>query len=318
MTNMIHSTDITSSVGRKKKGIGFYIKRDILLYLLLVPALIYFTVFRYGPMGGLIIAFKEYNMFQGIWRSEWVGLEVFKKIFQEDFFWLAVKNTVLLNLIVLVVKFPLSIILSVLLNEVTSKAFKKTAQSILYLPYFVSWVTIAGIVTNLFSMNNGAVNNMIKGAGGQPIQFLLEHGWWIAVYVFANTWKDVGWGTIIYMAALSGVDESLYEAAKIDGAGRIKCIWYIALPSIKSTMVVMFILSISQMMHIGLDAPLLLQNSKVIEVGEVLSTYVYKMGLQRVQYSFATAVGLFQSVINITLLLMANAFAKLLGEDGIV
>ncbi|WP_069998550.1 ABC transporter permease [Cellulosilyticum sp. I15G10I2] len=318
MTNTIFSIRSTRSVERKKKSIWFYIKRDILLYLLLVPALIYFTIFRYGPMGGLVIAFKNYNMFEGIWGSEWVGLEVFKKIFQEDFFWLAVKNTVLLNLIVLAVKFPLSIFLSLLLNEVTSKTFKKTAQSILYLPYFVSWVTIAGIVTNLFSMNNGAVNNMIKGAGGEPIQFLLEHGWWITVYVFANTWKDVGWGTIIYMAALSGVDESLYEAAKIDGAGRIKCIWYIALPSIKSTMVVMFILSISQMMHIGLDAPLLLQNSKVIEVGEVLSTYVYKMGLQRVQYSFATAVGLFQSVINITLLLMANAFAKLLGEDGVI
>ena len=300
-----------------KKGILHYIRRDCLLYILLIPALIYFLIFRYGPMVGIIIAFKNYNIFKGIFASEWVGMDVFRKVFNEAFFWTAMKNTVFLNLLVLFVKFPLSILLAILLNETRSKNFKRTSQSLLYLPYFVSWVTIAGIVTNLFSITNGTVNNVIRGVGGSPIAFLSDNGWWTFVYVLANTWKDVGWGTIIYLASLSSVDESLYEAAKIDGANRLRCIWHIALPGIRSTMVVMLILSISQMMYIGLDAPLLLQNSKVLDVGEVLSTYVYKMGLQRVQYSFATAVGLFQSVVNIMLLLLANLFAKLIGEDGI-
>lgn len=302
---------------KKKRGWVYSIKRDYLLYLLMVPAILYFIIFRYGPMFGIVIAFKDYNMFKGIFASEWVGLEVFKQIFKEDFFWLSVRNTLFLNLLVLVVTFPASVMLSIGLNEVKNRFFKRASQSLLYLPYFVSWVTIAGIMTNLFSINNGAINNMIKNTGSDPIPFLIDNAWWIFVYVFANAWKNIGWGTIIYLAALSGVDESLYEAAKIDGAGRIKCIWYIALPGIRSTMVIMFILSISRMMFIGLDAPLLLQNSKVIEVSEVLSTYVYKMGLQRVQYSFATAVGLFQSVINILLLTLANMFAKSIGEDGI-
>ena len=304
--------------GIHKKGFLHYIRRDYLLYILLIPAILYFLIFRYGPMVGIIIAFKNYNIFKGIFASEWVGLDVFRKVFKEAFFWTAMKNTVFLNLLVLFVKFPLSILLAILLNETKNRHFKRTSQSLLYLPYFVSWVTIAGIVTNLFSITNGTVNNVIRGVGGQPIAFLSDNGWWTFVYVLANTWKDVGWGTIIYLAALSGVDESLYEAAKIDGASRLRCIWHIALPGIRSTMVVMLILSISQMMYIGLDAPLLLQNSKVLDVGEVLSTYVYKMGLQRVQYSFATAVGLFQSVVNIILLLMANLFAKLIGEDGIL
>ncbi len=301
----------------QKKGVFFYLHRDYILYLFLLPAILYFAIFRYGPMAGIVIAFKDYNIFQGIIASKWVGLEVFRRIFQEEFFWLSVKNTVILNLLVLAVTFPASIILSLMLNEINSKFFKKTSQSILYLPYFISWVTIAGIVTNMFSLNNGSINNLFIRMGQDPIPFLIENRWWIFVYVLANVWKDVGWGTIVYLAALAGVDEALYEAAYIDGATKLQRIWYITLPGIRSTMLVMFILSISRMMYIGLDAPLLLQNSKIIDVSEVLSTYVYKMGLQRVQYSFATAVGLFQSAINIVLLMLANLLAKALGEEGV-
>jgi putative aldouronate transport system permease protein len=301
----------------RKKGVRYYLKRDYILYLLLLPALAYFLIFRYGPMFGIVIAFKDYNIFQGIFASKWVGLDVFRRIFKEEFFWLSVKNTVILNLLVLITTFPASIIISLMLNEITNKFFKRTSQSILYLPYFVSWVTIAGIVTNLFSLNNGSINYILTKLGRHPLPFLIDSYWWIIVYVLANVWKDVGWGTIIYLAALAGVDETLYEAAYIDGATKLQRIWHITLPCIRTTMLVMFILALSRMMYIGLDAPLLLQNSKVIDVSEVLSTYVYKMGLQRVQYSFATAVGLFQSVINIILLTLANKFAKALGEEGI-
>jgi putative aldouronate transport system permease protein len=301
----------------KRKGFLYYIKRDYILYLFLLPALVYFIIFRYGPMFGIVIAFKDYNMFQGIFASKWVGFDVFRRIFNEEFFWLSVKNTIVLNLLVLAVTFPASIIISLMLNEVNSRFFKRTSQSILYLPYFISWVTIAGIVTNMFSVNNGSINNLLVKMGQNPIPFLIENGWWIFVYVLSNAWKDVGWGTIIYLAALAGVDETLYEAAYIDGATKLQRIWHITLPCISSTMVVMLILSISRMMYIGLDAPILLQNSKVIDVSEVLSTYVYKMGLQRVQYSFATAVGLFQSVINIILLTIADRFAKAINQEGI-
>ena len=301
----------------KKKGFLHHIKRDYILYLFLLPALVYYIMFRYGPMFGVVIAFKDYNIFQGIFASKWVGLDVFGRIFREEFFWLSVTNTIILNLLVLAVTFPTSIIIALMLNEVNSKLFKRTSQSILYLPYFVSWVTIAGIVVNMFSVNNGSINNLLMKMGQNPVPFLIENGWWIFVYVLANVWKDVGWGTIIYLAALAAVDETLYEAAYIDGATKLQRIWHITLPCIRSTMIIMLILSISRMMFIGLDAPILLQNNKVIDVSEVLSTYVYKMGLQRVQYSFATAVGLFQSVINIILLTMADRFAKAINQEGI-
>ncbi|NCC69467.1 MAG: ABC transporter permease subunit [Clostridia bacterium] len=185
----------------------------------------------------------NYNIFKGIFASEWVGLDVFRKVFNEDFFWTAMKNTVFLNLLVLFVKFPLSILLAILLNETKNRHFKRTSQSLLYLPYFVSWVTIAGIVTNLFSVTNGTVNNIIRGIGGSPIAFLSDNGWWTFVYVLSNTWKDVGWGTIIYLAALSGVDETLYEAAKIDGAGPLRIYFSIALPMAKPALVVTYLFS---------------------------------------------------------------------------
>lgn len=299
------------------KTLLFYLKRDYLLYLMLVPVITYFIIFKYIPMYGVTIAFKDYNIFAGISGSEWVGFDVFKRTFKEPFFWLSIKNTLLLNILTLLVTFPMSILISIFLNEVRHKNFKKITQSLIYLPYFVSWVVVSGLVVNLFSLNNGSINNILSLFGISEIPFLVDNQWWIVVYVLANLWKDMGWGTIIYLAALSGVDESLYEAAYIDGATRLKRIWYITLPCIKPTIVIMFILSISKMMSIGLDAPLLLQNDKVIEVAEVISTYVYKMGINKLQYDFATAVGLFQSVINIILLLGANAVAKVMGEDGI-
>lgn len=288
------------------------------IYLMLLPVIVFYIVFRYIPMYGITIAFKDYNVFKGVFASPWCGFDVFKKIFSNKNFWSAIRNTLLLNSITLAVSFPLTIIVSLMLNEVLSTKFKKITQSVLYLPHFISWVVVAGIATNLFSQQGGTVNHILNSIGLPTIPFLGENGWWIFTYVLCNVWKEIGWGTIIYLAALTGVDESLYEAAYLDGATKFQRLIYITLPSIKSVIVTMLILQISKMLTIGLDAPLLLGNGKVMEVSEVISTYTYRLGIERAKYSDSTAIGLFQSVINIIILFAADKFAKAIGEDGII
>ena len=288
------------------------------IYLMLLPVMVYYIIFKYIPMYGITIAFKDYNVFKGVLESPWCGLEVFQKILGNKNFWEAIKNTLLLNVLTLLVSFPLTIIVSLMLNEVMSAKFKKVTQSILYLPHFISWVVVAGIATNLFSMQGGTVNHILNTLGIDSVPFLSDNAWWVFTYVICNLWKEIGWGTIIYLAALTGVDESLYEAAYLDGATKFQRLIYITLPSIKSVIVTMLILQISKMMTIGLDAPLLLGNKKVMGVSEVISTYTYRLGIERAKYSDSTAIGLFQSVINIIILFAADKFAKAIGEDGII
>lgn len=288
------------------------------IYLMLLPVIVYYIVFKYIPMYGITIAFKDYNVFEGVLKSPWVGLDIFKKIFKNKNFWNAMRNTLVLNFATLAVSFPLTIIVSLMLNEVMSSKFKKITQSVLYLPHFVSWVVVVGIAHNLFSQQGGTVNNIIMNLGGEAVPFLSNKGWWIFTYILCNVWKEIGWGTIIYLAALTGVDESLYEAAYLDGATKFQRLIYITLPSIKSVVVTMLILQISKMMTIGLDAPLLLGNKKVMAVSEVISTYTYRIGIESAKYSESTAIGLFQSVINIIILIVADKFAKAIGEDGII
>ena len=288
------------------------------LYVMLLPVLLYYIIFKYVPMYGITMAFKDYNVFKGVFESPWCGFDVFQKIFDNKNFWLVVRNTLSLNLLTLAVSFPLTIIVSLMLNEIMSAKFKKVTQSILYLPHFVSWVVVAGIATNLFSQQGGTVNHILNMLGASSIPFLSDEGWWIFTYVICNVWKEIGWGTIIYLAALTGVDESLYEAPYLEGATKYKRLIYITLPSIKSVIVTMLILQISKMMTIGLDAPLLLGNNKVINVAEVISTYTYRLGIESAKYSESTAIGLFQSVINIIILFAADKFAKAIGEEGII
>ena len=288
------------------------------LYIMLIPVVAYFAVFKYAPMYGITIAFKDYNVFEGVFKSPWCGLEVFEKIFSNKNFWLTIKNTFVLNLLTLAVSFPLTIIVSLMLNEVAGMRFKKVTQSILYLPHFISWVVVAGIATNLFSQQDGTINLLLESIGLPTIPFLSDNGWWIFTYVLCNVWKEIGWGTIIYLAALTGVDESLYEAAYLDGATKFQRLIYITLPSIKSVIVTMLILNISKMMTIGLDAPLLLGNDRVMNVSEVISTYTYRIGIESAKYSDSTAIGLFQSVVNIIILVAADRFAKAIGEEGII
>ena len=292
--------------------------RDRWLYIILVPTIVYFFLFKYIPMGGIIMAFQDFNMFKGIKGSEFVGFKVFEKIFNDTHFWKTIRNTLFLNLTSLIVSFPLTIILALALNEIKADKFKKFSQSLLYLPHFVSWVVVAGIATNLFNMTTGTINGLIKGLGFAAVPFLSDNAWWVFTYVVVNIWKNIGWGTIIYLGALAGVDESLYEAAYLDGATKFQRIIYVTLPSIKNVMVTMLILEISKMMSIGLDAPLLLGNDKVMGISDVISTYVYRLGILSASYSEATAIGLFQSVVNIIILVIADRFAKLIGEEGIL
>lgn len=298
---------------------GFeYVWKKKWSYLMLLFPVLYYIIFKYIPMGGLVMAFQDYNIFRGVFDSKFVGFSVFEKIFRDKQFWNVVRNTLMLNLLTLAMNFPLTIGLALLLNEVTNARFKKLSQSLLYLPHFISWVVVAGIAMNLFSVTSGTFNHMIKAAGGNPVPFLSSNGWWIFTYVICNVWKEIGWGTVIYLAALTGVDESLYEAAYLDGASKIKRIIHITIPMIKPVIITMLILSVSKMMSIGLDAPLLLGNTKVMGVSEVISTYIYRIGIEKAQYSQSTAVGLFQSVVNIIVLLAADKFAKKIGEEGII
>ena len=309
-----HSAGIRTS----KKSIWFYLWRDKWLYLMVLPVIIYYVIFKYIPMYGLVIAFKDYNVFKGINQSPWSGLDNFRQVFSTSLFWLATRNTLLLNLFTLLASFPLTITVSLMLNEARSAGFKKLSQSILYLPHFISWVVVAGIATNLFAQTDGSINNLLAHMGLSRIPFLNDSAWWIFTYVICNVWKEIGWGTIIYLAVITGIDEALYEAAYIDGATKLQRILYITLPMMKSVVVVMLILSISKMMSIGLDAPLLLGNTKVINVSEVLSTYIYRLGIVKAEYSLSTVIGLFQSVVNIIILLLADRFSKLIGEEGII
>lgn len=288
------------------------------LYVMLLPVITYYIVFKYIPMYGVTIAFKDYNIFKGVFESPWVGTEIFQKIFKSKNFWLSIRNTITLNLTTLAVEFPLTIIVALMLNEVRKVRFKKVTQSILYLPHFVSWVVVAGIATNLFTQQGGTINNVLNNLGISSVPFLSHNGWWVFTYVVSNVWKNIGWGTIIYLAALTSVDESLYEAAYLDGATKFQRLIYITLPSIKPVIVTMLILSLSRMMSIGLDAPLLLGNKKVMGVSEVISTYVYRLGIESAKYSESTAIGLFQSITNIIILFVADRIAKLIGEDGIL
>ena len=294
-----------------------YFKGNYDMYLmLLLPIAFYFT-FKYVPIYGLVLAFKNYNFAEGIMGSEWVGWKVFEKLFRDRTFWLAMRNTLLLNLMSLLIGFPIPIIFALLLNEIRQVKFKKIVQSISYLPHFVSWVIFYGIIVAVTSKNTGIVKILLASLGLEQQNFLTEKGWWLFIYVVSGIWKETGWQAILYLSALSGVDQQLYEAAAIDGAGRFKRLWHITLPGIRSTIVVILILEIGKIMTIGFEKPFLLGNSMVSDVSTVLSTYIYTMGITRAQYEITTAAGLFQSVINFALVMGADRIAKLMGEPGL-
>lgn len=295
------------------------IQRYKWLYIMLIPGVVYFLIFKFGPMIGLLAAFKDYSPMKGFFGSEWVGMKHFTRFFTGTSFFRIMKNTLVISALNLVFYFPAPILIALLLNEVKHKWFKTAVQSVLYVPHFLSWVVIAGISYALFTTDGGVITTVISDITGKaPINFLGSESWFYPLVTFQNIWKEAGWGTIIFVAALAGVDMEMYEAAKLDGASRLQQIVYITLPAIRSTIVVMLILRLGKVMETGFDQILLMQNSMNRNVAEVIDTYVYSMGMKNGQLSFATAVGLFKSVIGLILVLLSDRAAKRMGDEGIL
>lgn len=295
----------------------FYFKNNIALYCMVALPLLQILIFKFAPMAGISVAFKDYNIFQGIWDSPWVGFEHFKTVFGSSEFYTALKNTIVLNLGGLLIEFPAPIILAVILNEMRNQKMKKVTQTIMYLPHFLSMVIVAGIVYQVLS-SNGVVNNTLQAFGAEPINFMGDPQIWRGVYWGSGIWMGAGYGMIVYLAAMGGINTELYDAAYIDGAGRWKRIWHVTLPQIKPTIIVMTIMNVGKLLSSSFERPFLMGNVMVGETSNVIGTYVYNVGLQGGQYDFATAVGLFQSIVALILVLSANWFAKKIGEDGLI
>lgn len=296
-----------------------YLKKTWTLYLMMVLPLAFAIIFRYLPMTNITMAFKDYNMFKGVWASPWSKpiFKWFEKAFQTEDFWYALRNTLMLNGLDLIFGFPMPIILALLLNELTFRRYKKVTQTIVYLPHFLSWIIISGIAKQLLAPRTGVVNILLGKFGVGPINFLMENGLYVATYIALGLWKEMGWNTIIYLAAITGINPELYEAAEVDGAGRFRKIWHVTLPGIRSTIVTLLIMNMGRILGSEFDRPYAMQNDMVMNVADVLSTYVYRVGIRGFQFSLTAAVGLFQSVVCVIFLFTANAIAKRFGERGI-
>lgn len=278
-------------------------------YLFLLPAVVYVAIFCYAPMYGLQIAFKDYKVSLGVSGSPWVGLRNFTDFFQGYYFWNLIRNTLVLSLYSLIAGFPIPILVALILNELKPK-FKKVTQTVLYAPHFISTVVIIGMITIFFSPSMGVVNTLLNALGMDSIYFMGKPGYFRHLYVWSGIWQSMGWGAIIYLAALAGVDPGLHEAASIDGASRIQRIVHINIPSIMPTIIIMLILQVGRIASVGYEKVYLMQNELNMEVAEVISTYVYKRGLINNNYSFSTAVGLFNNVVNVILVLIANKVSQ--------
>lgn len=287
------------------------------LYFLLIPGVVYFAVFRYAPMYGLIIAFKNYVPFLGINGSDWVGLQNFKEFISNPDFFRLFTNTLILSVLTIAFTFPVPIILALLLNELRLKFTKKMIQTAIYIPHFLSWTIIVSITFLLFSVENGIFTNLAQMITGNKIDFLTSPAWFRPLIVLQTIWKETGWNTIIYLAALSAVDQEQYEAAIIDGAGRFQRLIHVTLPAIKNTIILLLIMRVGSILNNGFDQIYLMMNSLNRSVADVFDTYVYVMGITQGAYSYSTAVGLFKSVISLILVLGANKIANYFEQDGL-
>jgi putative aldouronate transport system permease protein len=294
-------------------------RKHFALALMFVPVIVYFVIFKYIPMGGIVIAFKNYKISKGIWGSAWCGFDNFTKAFNTPTFARAVRNTLEISGLKLLFGFPAPIILALMLNEVSHIRFKKTVQTITYLPHFLSWVVLAGMFQQLLSPNNGAVNALLKQFFGikESLYFLGNNKYFRGTLIVTDIWKNVGWSSILYLATIAGIDQELYEAAVVDGATRWQCTRYITIPSLVSTIVVMLILNVGSIMDAGFDQVFNLYNSAVYQTGDIIDTYVYRYGLGDMKYAQATAVGLFKNVIAFVLVLGTNVIARRISGEGI-
>ncbi|OMF08792.1 protein lplB [Paenibacillus sp. FSL H7-0331] len=292
-------------------------KRGLPLYLMILPGLLFFLIFRYLPLAGIIIAFQDYNPFAGLSESEWVGFAHFERLFGEPDFWTLLKNTLILSALNLFLFFPAPVLIAVILNEVRMQLFKKFVQTVIYMPHFLSWVVLVGITVILFATQEGAINKGLASAGFARIELMTDPDYFRIVYVLQSIWKEAGWNAVIFLAALASIDPTLYEAAVVDGANRWKQLWHITLPALKATIIILFILRLGHIMDIGFEHIYLMQNSLNLSVSDVFDTYVYRSGVLQGEFSFTTAVGLFKSLVGLVLILLANKLSKKAGEEGV-
>ncbi|MDF2922672.1 MAG: binding-protein-dependent transport system inner rane component [Paenibacillaceae bacterium] len=300
----------------KSKRFSWFIKYWD-LYLIMVPGILYFLIYKYLPMAGIVIAFQDYGVFSGIRGSEWVGLSHFKAMFTDSEFYEIFRNTLVISLYKLIWGFPGPIILAIMLNEIKNVFFKRSVQTLIYLPHFLSWVIIGGVLINLLSPATGIVNEVLQWLGFKPVFFLADPDWFRSILVVSDLWKEVGWGAIVYLAAIAGIDPQLYEAAIMDGAGKWKQITHITFPSLLSTIVIMLLLRLGSILDVGFEQIFVLYSPLVYDVADVIQTYVYRMGITQAEFSFTTAVGLFESVIGLVLVISANKAVKKIGQEGI-
>ena len=301
----------------KKKSVWMRMKKHWQLYVLILPAVLYFAIFCYGPMYGIQLAFKDYNALSGITGSPWVGFKHFERFFNSYQFGKLLKNTLTLSAMQLLLGFPLPIVLALCLNYARNAKFKKIVQTITYAPHFISIVVLVGMLNIFFSINGGLVNGLVTAFGHEPILFMGKESWFRPLFVGSGVWQNMGWNAIIYLAALSGVNPELHEAAVADGASKLQRVWHVDLPAIRPTIIIMLILNCGQLMGLGFEKAFLMQNSLNLGRSEIIATYVYKMGLLDAQYGFATAVGLFNSVINFILLITVNQISKKVSETSL-
>ncbi|MDF2925361.1 MAG: protein lplB [Paenibacillaceae bacterium] len=305
------------AIERKKNSKWRLALRNTDYYLLLIPGLIFLFLFKYTPMYGVVIAFQDFNIFEGIRGSEWVGLEQFQKLIHSEEFAQVFSNTLLISVYKIVLLFPIPIFIALILNEVRIMIFKRTIQTIIYMPHFLSWVIISGLFITILSPSGGLVNNIIQSFGGEPISFFMSNSYFRSVIVFTAGWKEIGWNAIVFIAAIAGIEQEQYEAASIDGAGRIRKMIHISLPGILPTIVLMFILRLGSVLEAGTEQILTMYNPVVYQTGDVIGTFVYRMGLGKMDYSFSTAVGLFNSVVGFILVVSGNYISKKLVSRGI-
>ena len=289
------------------------IKKNIPLYIMVIPGLLFFLVFAYIPMPFLIVAFQDYNLGVGILGSSFVGLEHFRELFSDRYFSMIIRNTITINLLKLFLFLPVPIFIALCFNEMKPSVFKRISQSTVYLPHFFSWIIVYGIMLSMLSVNNGLVNQILRSLGMEPMAFTTTARYYKGFLVVSDIWKESGWSSIIYIAALSGVSEELYEAAIIDGASKLKRIWHISIPGIQNTIIILFILGTGSILTNSFEQVFITINSAVYDAGEIISTYVYNKGLTQLKISYATAIGLFQSFIGFGLVVLSNKLAAKFG-----
>lgn len=302
---------------KKKPNKWIQIRANWELYVLLAFPVAYFFIFRYMPMYGVQIAFKDFVASQGIWGSEWIGFDHFQRFFDSYNFEQVLKNTVFLSLLLLLIAFPIPIIIALLLNQVAHFRIKRFIQTAIYAPYFISTVVLVGMLYVFLSPNSGLVNHIIVAFGGDPILFMAKSEWFRPLYIFTDVWQNTGFASVIYLAALAGIDPHLHEAAVVDGANKWQRIRHIDLPGIAPTITILFILAIGNLMNIGFEKAFLMQTDINVDTSEIIPTYVYKMGIQRAEYSFSAAVGLFNAMVNLVLLIVVNRTVKRLNGTSL-